>query len=612
MVRAGIEIEFNEVPVQTVRRETVVPKNLAKHLDLEVQKFLDKGIIQITEPEAGDFYSTVFLREKKDGKSFRMIINLKPIKQFIVYRKFKMDTVSTCMQMITPNCYMASLDLKDAYYSLRVSAPFQKYLKFIWRGIHYKFVVLPMGLAPGPRQFTKITKPIVATLQSQGISITPYLDDMFLVHDTAAECEAGVHTTVQLFDKLGFHVNLEKSIATPVQRIEHLGFVMDSVAMTAEITEKRLSKMRDRASPLYGVPTVREVMCFVGTVESCMLGVVAGNMHKYRLEVEKNVALKRVGKKLYKTMTLSDKALQEVDWWLYEATLVPRPLLTPSVSVFMQTDASKKGWGACLTQGYHGEVVASAGGAWQKKVAEEHINVLELEAIWRGLTVLLPDSKLVHILVESDNTTAVAYVRKMGGMKYPCRRKAQKIWRWILARGCWLTSQFLPGEQNVKADKLSRNMTDGMEWMLDREVFAHICEVFGVEPEVDLFASARNNQTPKYMSFVPDTNAIAIDAMCHSWKEFNLCYVFCPFSLIARVVQKLQVEGVAAIMVIPNWPTAPWFSRVMRMVTCPPLKLPRRVTLLSLPTDPTHRHSLLPKMQLLAVKIQNSKPLPLD
>ena len=147
---------------------------------------------------------------------------------------------------------------------------------------------------------------------------------------------------IQLFDKLNFHVNLEKSITTPVQCIEHLGFVMDSVAMTAEITEKRLSKMRERASPLYGVPTVREVMRFVGTIESCMLGVVAGNMHKYKLEVEKNVALKRVGKKLYKTMTLSSKALLEVDWWLYIAPLVPQPLLTPPVSIFLQTDASKK------------------------------------------------------------------------------------------------------------------------------------------------------------------------------------------------------------------------------------------------------------------------------
>ena len=101
--------------------------------------------------EEGDFYSTVFLREKKDGQSFRMITKLKPIKKYIVYRKFKMDTVLTCIQLVSQNDFLASLDLKDAYYSLGVHVHFQKYLKFIWRGKHYKFVVGPMGLAPGPR-----------------------------------------------------------------------------------------------------------------------------------------------------------------------------------------------------------------------------------------------------------------------------------------------------------------------------------------------------------------------------------------------------------------------------------------------------------------------------
>ena len=97
-----------------------------------------------------------------------MIINLKPLKEFIVYRKFKMATVITCMQLVSPHCFLAALDLKDAYYAIKIAEPYQKYLKFSWRGQAYKFIVLPMGLSMGPRVFTKVTKPIVAALQARG------------------------------------------------------------------------------------------------------------------------------------------------------------------------------------------------------------------------------------------------------------------------------------------------------------------------------------------------------------------------------------------------------------------------------------------------------------
>ena len=101
----------------------------------------------------------------------------------------------------------------------------------------------------------------------------------------------------------------------------------------------------------------------------------------------------------------------------------------------------------------------------------EHINVLELVAVWRGITVLLPEVKQVHILVETDNKMAAAFIRRMRGVKNPrCRYKAQQIWKWLLNRGCWISSQYLPGEENVTADKLSRDMAEGMEWMLDKNI----------------------------------------------------------------------------------------------------------------------------------------------
>ena len=41
-----------------------------------------------------------------------------------------MDGIKTIINMVTKNCFMATIDLKDAHYSVTISRLFQKFLKF--------------------------------------------------------------------------------------------------------------------------------------------------------------------------------------------------------------------------------------------------------------------------------------------------------------------------------------------------------------------------------------------------------------------------------------------------------------------------------------------------
>ena len=45
-----------------------------------------------------------------------MILNLKKLNQYASKTHFKMDTLNTIIKLIEKDCYMASIDLKDAYY----------------------------------------------------------------------------------------------------------------------------------------------------------------------------------------------------------------------------------------------------------------------------------------------------------------------------------------------------------------------------------------------------------------------------------------------------------------------------------------------------------------
>ena len=79
-----------------------------------------------------------------------------------------MDTLASAINMMKPHCFIVSLDLKDAYYSVPIASTDQKYLKFVWDGQLYKFVCFPNGLACCPPMFTKLWKPVYANLRQQG------------------------------------------------------------------------------------------------------------------------------------------------------------------------------------------------------------------------------------------------------------------------------------------------------------------------------------------------------------------------------------------------------------------------------------------------------------
>ena len=43
-----------------------------------------------------------------------------------------MDSINNVINLIKPNVYMASVDLKDAFFSVTIHYDHQKYLKFIF------------------------------------------------------------------------------------------------------------------------------------------------------------------------------------------------------------------------------------------------------------------------------------------------------------------------------------------------------------------------------------------------------------------------------------------------------------------------------------------------
>ena len=212
---AGVDIPLIACPTQSVLPKCIVSGDEMQYVDIEISTLLERGIIQNSVHEQGEFISNVFLCPKKQTGKFRLILNLKHLNQFIDYKHFRMETVHTVADMVTPNSFMATIDLKDAYYSIPINECSQKFLKFEWRGCLYKYVALAFGLSCAPFIFTKVLKPVLGRLRGMGHKSVCYLDDIYVQADTLTSCVENVTDTCSLLTRVGFRINEEKSRLSP-------------------------------------------------------------------------------------------------------------------------------------------------------------------------------------------------------------------------------------------------------------------------------------------------------------------------------------------------------------------------------------------------------------
>jgi hypothetical protein len=131
---AGTKIEFDE-EIEQANIPTPYKFELSKEvkIDHEIAKLLGKGVIERTDLDHTGFVSNIFTRDKPDG-SLRLILDLSELNESVTYRHFKMENLNTAINLMIPNCQMASIDWKDAYYSVPIAFEHRKYLQFIWKG----------------------------------------------------------------------------------------------------------------------------------------------------------------------------------------------------------------------------------------------------------------------------------------------------------------------------------------------------------------------------------------------------------------------------------------------------------------------------------------------
>ncbi|KAL7286935.1 hypothetical protein TKK_0018878 [Trichogramma kaykai] len=380
----GYHIRFDKNPVQKHEpKERLWSNDEKPKVSNLINELINKGAIEPCAFEENQFVSDIFLRPKSSG-AYRLILNLKKLNCFITAPHFKLEDGRTAQKLISENCFMSSLDLKDAYYLIPICQKSRKFLRFRYAGKLYQFTCCPFGLNVAPYTFTKLMKPVISHLRSQGFMSVIYLDDFLLIVNDYLKCQENVQSTVTLLKSLGFIVNFEKSNLTPATTQKFLGLLYDSEKMLVRLPTEKIEKVKRITNIKQKTVKIRDFARILGFLVSCCPAVKYGYCYTKNCERENFLALRFNDSDYNKFMTLPASINEDLRWWNTVNLHKGYPIKNAVYELEIYSDASLTGWGAVC----NGE---KAHGHWSTLERELHINQLELIAAFFGLRAFAKD-----------------------------------------------------------------------------------------------------------------------------------------------------------------------------------------------------------------------------
>ena len=594
MATEGVSLPFIKPPPLSHHPRRITAD---QHVNLLLQDLLAKGAInRVSTAEAHKepgFYSRVFTVPKPGKKERRFIIDLRHLNQHLNTPHVKFERLKDVLMLIHQGDFLTSVDLTDAYYHLPVNKQFRRYLRFAVKDQQsrtqvYEFVGLPMGLSVSPAAFTKLMKLPLTLLREQGTTVTAYLDDWLIVAKTKEE--AAVHTkrVIKILQEFGFCIHMKKSELEPEQKRKFLGMDLDTTTMTVSVPTSKLQTilkilvLTQRKIQHKENTTARELASLVGKINALSPAIQEVRLHKAQLNRVKTQAVHRQG--WLTTVSWTPQAIKEVDFWTKNIKLLAETgccwsLTNPEWT--LHTDASDTGFGGTITRSDQPTPTnQKVWGTWTKQEVAQHINHRELLAVLKVLHHFVLTMNLTNttIKVMSDNIVTVAYLNKTGGRIPELNYIMTPIWDLCKQLRIQIISTHIKGELNGIADGLSRmdipnNFSTAQ---LQPSLFKQLTTLHG-PLSVDLFASQTNNQLTKFVSWKPETTAMATNAFSLQWNKLGeTLYAFPPFAVIPKFLRKIQDDHASVIAVLPLWKSAIWWPQAMSLTQKVLLTIPKQ------------------------------------
>lgn len=530
---------------------------------------LHQGVIRIVSKKTPSFISKLFLRKKSDG-SMRPIFDLRELNKFVKTKHFRLISHASVPDFLQPGDWMIKLDISQAYFHIPAAKSHRSFLRISYKSCLYEMTCLPFGLASAPHLFSAVTCWVAETLRAKGYRALVYLDDFLFVNQNRSKLCLQAAEAVKHLENLGWQINYQKSVLTPTQDLEYLGIRWQTAKNATSLPKLRRENLNNTLDQWLQKShiSLRGLQSLLGQLNFASFVIPRGRLHCRKIQI----FLRRFNKKYPRQkLPIPEMVCQEMTWWR-RATCHLSPIHKKAATHYLATDASDSGWGAHL----NGELMS---GTWSTHQKRWHSNKKELYAVIAAIKTNATALRNSHILIQSDNRTLIAYIRKEGGTRsLALLALTFKLLRLTSKLNITLSAYYLPGRYNLLADRLSRGKQPA-EWHLLPQATQKIFQKWG-RPEIDLFATRETAVVKNYVSInCKDRSANYIDAFSRPWVH-HLAWVFPPPSLLPRVLTHLNTARGIYLIVAPDWPRAFWLQDLKARALDHPYEVPNLAEIL--------------------------------
>ena len=241
-----------------------------------------------------------------------------------------METAESIRKYLTPQMWVASVDLKDAYFHVPMKESNFKFLRFTNKGVVYEYRALPFGLCTAPLVFTIVMRQVKVFLAKMGVTVNMYLDDWLISAASPLAVQKAVAITLKLCLKLGLRVNLTKSELVPMQNFKFVGYHYLLAEARVVTPADRVLKIHSAIPALLAQKSVsaRDLMQIIGLLASAEKTTLYGRFHLRDLQYNLNRSWKK-GQSYAKVITLTPQSKQALSWWGGDLGLLSQPLHPP-------------------------------------------------------------------------------------------------------------------------------------------------------------------------------------------------------------------------------------------------------------------------------------------
>ena len=151
-----IDLEPGAAPISKAPYR-MAPKEL-EELKIQLQELMDLGFVR---PSVSPWGAPVLFVKKKDG-SMRMCIDYRELNKLTLKNKYPLPRIDDLFDQLRGADVFSKMDLKSGYHQLKVRKEDIPKTAFRTRYGHYKFVVMPFGLANAPAVFMDLMNRVFA------------------------------------------------------------------------------------------------------------------------------------------------------------------------------------------------------------------------------------------------------------------------------------------------------------------------------------------------------------------------------------------------------------------------------------------------------------------